>query len=70
VEQELQAFHTENLENNRETENEEFYSENNKTVTNIKRIENNNDLDGDEGFYDKLDPKMDQFTSVSLIASH
>lgn len=57
---------------NHDPENEEFYAETKKE--NLARIDtavNNNDNVHDESFYEKLEKKMDNFSSSpSLITSH
>ena len=72
VEAELISLQSEaaEKEHDNDIENEEFYGNNNKHVQVINTKVNNNDGDGDDPFYDKLENKMDNFTAVSLIASH
>lgn len=70
VEAELISLQSEGAEREHDIENEEFYGNNNKHVQVINTKVNNNDGDGDDAFYDKLENKMDSFSAVSLIASH
>ena len=70
VEAELISLQSEAAEREHDIENEEFYGEDDKHVQVINTKVNNNDGDGDDAFYDKLEKKMDSFTAVSLIASH
>jgi len=70
VEAELISLQSESVEREHDIENEEFYADDQKHVQVIATKVNNNDGDGDDVFYDKLEKKMDSFTSVSLIASH
>jgi len=72
VEAELISLQSEAADREHDLENEEFYANNNnsKHVQMISTKVNNNDGDADDGFYEKLENKLDSFTSVSLIASH
>lgn len=70
VEAELISLQSETAEREHDIENEEFYVDTDKPVQVISAKVNNNDGDGDDAFYDKLEKKMDSFAAVSLIASH
>ena len=53
-----------------DVENEEFYHVTEQPADNKHNVENNNDNETEETFYEKLESKMDTFNTVSLIASH
>ena len=61
-----EVFESDTFEKDGEMDHEEFYTTGEKE----KEPVNNSDYDVDDDFYDKIDQRLDTFTSVNLIATN